>query len=136
MKDHEGALVKALIEHLRDDGALQALLGDPVRVWDQPPEAAAFPHLLIGKGESRGLKADGGGVEHRLTLTCASRFAGMEEARAVAAAVRARVADAPLEADGVKAVSLGVTFTDVFRSADLKRAWAVMRLRAVTEEVE
>ncbi|MNT79122.1 hypothetical protein D3C72_2184270 [compost metagenome] len=53
----------------------------------------------------------------------------------MAAAVRARVADAPLEADGVRAVSLGVTFTDVFRSGDLKRAWAVMRLRAVTEEV-
>ena len=135
MKDHEGALVKALIAHLRGDGALKALLGDPVRVWDQPPEEPAFPHLLIGKSESRGLKADGGGVEHRLTLTCASRFAGMEEARAVAAAARARVADAPLEADGVKAVSLGVTFTDVFRSADLKRAWAVMRLRAVTEEI-
>lgn len=135
MKDHEGALVKALIAHLKGDGALKALLGDPVRVWDQPPEEPAFPHLLIGKSESRGLKADGGGVEHRLTLTCASRFAGMEEARAVAAAARARVADAPLEADGVRAVSLGVTFTDVFRSADLKRAWAVMRLRAVTEEV-
>ena len=135
MKDHEGALVKALIEHLRDDGALQALLGDPVRVWDQPPPEPEFPHLLIGKGESRGLNADGGGVEHRLMLTCASRFAGTEEARAVAAAARARVADAPVEADGVRAVSLGVTFTDVFRSADLKRAWAVMRVRAVTEEV-
>ncbi|WP_296176515.1 DUF3168 domain-containing protein [uncultured Brevundimonas sp.] len=137
MRDHEGALVKALLAWLKGDGALQALLGDPVRVWDQPPEEPAFPHLLIGKGESRGLNADGGGVEHRLTLTCASRFAGMEEARAAAAAaaVRARVADAPLEADGVRAVSLGVTFTDVFRSADLKRAWAVMRLRAVTEEV-
>lgn len=136
MRDHEGALVKALIERLRGDGALQALLGDPVRVWDQPPEEPAFPHLLIGKAESRGLNADGGGVEHRLTLTCASRFAGMEEARAAAAAVRARVADAPLEADGVRAVSLGVTFTDVFRSVDLKRGWAVVRLRAVTEEVE
>ena len=135
MRDHEGALVKALIAWLKGDGGLQALLGDPVRVWDQPPEEPAFPHLLIGKGESRGLNADGGGVEHRLTLTCVSRFNGMEEVRAVAAAVRARVADAPLETDGVRAVSLGVTFTDVFRSADLKRAWAVMRLRAVTEEV-
>lgn len=135
MRDHEGALVKALIAHLKGDAALQALLGDPARVWDQPPEGAAFPHLLIGKGESRAVNADGGGVEHRLTLTCASRFNGMEEARAVAAAVRARVADAAVEADGVRAVSLGVTFTDVFRSADLKRAWAVMRLRAVTEEI-
>lgn len=135
MKDHEGALVKALIAHLGGDGALQALLGDPVRVWDEAPSGAGFPYLLIGRCESRPLNADGGGVEQRLTLTCASRFRGLEEARAVAAAVRARLADAPLEADGVKAVSLGVTFTDLFRSADLKQAWAVMRLRAVTEEI-
>ena len=135
MRDHEGALIKALIEWLRGDGALQALLGDPVRVWDEAPSGAGFPHLVIGRCESRPLNADGGGVEQRLTLTCASRFRGLEEARAVAAAVRARVADAPLEADGVKAVSVAVTFTDLFRSADLKRAWAVMRLRAVTEEI-
>jgi len=134
MKDHEGALAGALIAHLKDDGALRALLGDPVRIWDQPPEEAAFPHLLVGRNESRPVAADGGGVEHRLTLTCASRFAGMEEARAVAAAVRARLADARIAADGVRTVSLGVVFADVFRSPDLKRAWAVMRVRAVTEE--
>lgn len=135
MKDHEGALVKALIAHLQGDGAVKALLGDPARIWDEPPQGAGFPHLVIGRAESRAVNAEGCGVEHRLTLTCASRFRGLEEARAVAAAVRARVADAPLEVDGVKAVSLGVTFTDLFRSPDLKRAWAVMRLRAVTEEV-
>lgn len=135
MRDHEGALVKALIAWLQGDGALKALLGDPARIWDEPPQGAGFPHLLIGRSESRPLNADGGGVEHRLTLTCASRFRGLEEARAVAAAARARLADAPLEADGVKAVSVGVTFTDVFRSPDLQRAWAVMRLRAVTEAV-
>jgi hypothetical protein len=84
---------------------------------------------LNGDVTARGVFADS------LTLTCASRFRGLEEARAVAAAVRARLADAPLEADGVKAVSVAVTFTDLFRSADLKRAWAVMRLRAVTEEI-
>ena len=32
MKDHEGALVKALIAHLKGDGALKALLGDPALV--------------------------------------------------------------------------------------------------------
>ena len=100
MKDHEGALVKALVAHLGGDGALQALLGDPVRVWDEAPQGAGFPHLVIGRCESRPLNADGGGVEQRLTLTCASQFRGLEEARAVAAAVRARLADAPLEADG------------------------------------
>ncbi|RZJ16409.1 MAG: DUF3168 domain-containing protein [Brevundimonas sp.] len=135
MTDHEGALARALIAHLKGDGALQALLGNPVRIWDQPPEEATFPHLLVGRNESRPLAADGGGVEHRLTLTCASQFAGMEEARAVAAAVRARLADARITADGVRTVSLGVVFADAFRSPDMKRAWAVMRVRAVTEEI-
>lgn len=134
MTDHEGALAKALIAHLKGDAAVTALLGEPARIWDQPPQDAAFPHLLIGRSQSRPVAADGGGVEHRLTLSCASRFPGMEEARAVGAAVRARLQDARIAADGVRAISLGVTFADVFRSADLKRAWAVLRVRAVTEE--
>ena len=65
-----------------------------------------------------------------------SRFRGTEEAKAVLAAVRLRLADAPVEADGVRAVSLGVVFADVFPAADGARTYAVLRVRAVTEEVE
>lgn len=135
MSGHESALIKALIAWLKADAALKALLGDPVRVWDEPPVEIAWPHLALGRAESRPVAADGGGVEHRLTLTCVSRFAGAEEARAICAAVRARLDDAALVADGVRTVSLRITFTDVFRSADLKRTFGLMRLRAVTEAV-
>jgi hypothetical protein len=38
--------------------------------------------------QSRPVAADGGGVEQKLTLTGVSRFAGSEEAKAVAAAGR------------------------------------------------
>ena len=135
MSDHEGALLKALIAWLRDDGAIKALLGEPARIWDQPPEGPMFPHLRIGRSESRPVGADGCGIEHSLTLSCVSRFDGTEEARAVCAAVRARLHEATLESDGVRTVSLRVTFVDVFRSADLRRSYAVIRLRAVTEEI-
>lgn len=135
MTDHEGALIAALIAHLQGDAALQALLGEPVRIWDAPPQDAVFPHLIVGRGESRPVAAAECGMEHRLTLSCASRFAGSEEARAVAAAVRARLDGAVLTGGGVRTVGLGVTFSDVFRSADRRRAWAVMRVRAVTEEI-
>lgn len=130
---HERALQKALIAHLRADEAMQALLGD--RVWDGAPEAAACPHLLIGRSESRPLRADGGGVEHLLTLTAVSRFRGTEEVKAVLAAVRLRLADAMLEADGVRAVQLEVRFADVWPAPDGKRSFAVLRVRAVTEAV-
>ena len=36
----------------------------------------------------------------------------------------------------VRAVSLGVVFADVFPAADGARTYAVLRVRAVTEEVE
>ena len=136
MSGHELALQKALIAHLSEDVAVQALLGDPVRIWDAAPREGELPHLLIGRCESRPVGADGGGVEHRLTLTVVSRFRGTEEAKAVLAAVRLRLTDARVEADGVRAVSLGVVFADVFPAADGARTYAVLRVRAVTEEME
>jgi hypothetical protein len=135
MTDHESALQKALIAHLRGDPALKALLGDPARVWDAPPRDAASPHLLVGRSESRPVAADGCGVEHQLSLRCASRFGGTEEAKAICAALRAAVHEAALEADGVRTVSIRATYADVFRSSDQRRVWGVVRIRAVTEEI-
>ena len=133
MIDHESALQKAVLAALKDDAAVGALVGG--RVWDQAPEGAGVPHLLIGRCESRPVAADGGGVEQRLTLTGVSRFAGSEEAKAMAAAVRACLHEAMLEADGVRTVSLRVVLSEVFRAGDGRRTYAVVRLRAVTEEV-
>lgn len=135
MRDHERALQKALMAHLREDATLKALLGDPARIWDQAPRGAAYPHLTVGRSESRAVAAADCGIEHQLSLRCASLFGGFEEAKAVCAAVRAAVHEAPLEADGVRAVSVRATFVDVFRSSDNRRTWGVVRLRAITEEI-
>ena len=129
---HELALQKGLIAHLKAAPALDALLAG--RIWDAAPEAAELPHLVIGRSESRPLGADGGGVEHVLTLTCVSRFRGTEEAKAVLACVRARLAEAMPETDGIRVVSQGVRFADVYPAADGMRTFAVMRVRAVTEK--
>ncbi len=50
-------------------------------------------------------------------------------------AAQARVHEATLEADGVRTVSLRVVWSDVARSGDGRRTWAVVRLRAVTAGV-
>lgn len=133
MSAHEAGLIKAVIARLKADAGVGALLAG--RVWDEAPMDAALPHLRIGRGESRPVGADGCGVEQALTLTAVSGFGGAEEARAILSAVRACLNDAPLEADGVRAVSARVTFSDVFSSPDGARRYAVMRLRAVTEEM-
>ena len=82
MIDHESALQKALVAALQGDAALAALLDG--RVWDQAPQGAAFPHLLIGRCESRPLAADGGGVEQALIRE------PLPESRAVVAGIRVR----------------------------------------------
>jgi len=133
MSAHEAGLSKAVIARLKADAGVAALLAG--RVWDEAPAEAELPHLRIGRGESRPVGADGCGVEQALTLTAVSGFRGAEEARAILAAVRACLNDAPLEADGVRAVSARVTFSEVFSSPDGARRYAVMRLRAVTEEM-
>jgi hypothetical protein len=136
MSAHELALQKALIAHLKADSAVQAVLGEPARIRDAAAATdAGYPHLLIGRCESRPVGAEGGGVEQALTLTVVSRFRGTEEAKAVLAAVRVAINDAVLEADGIRTVSLRVSFADVFPSADGARTFAVLRVRAVTEEM-
>lgn len=136
MIDHEAALQKAMIAWLKADEGVQALLGHPARIWDEPPAERQWPHLIVGRAESRPVAAGDCGVEHRISLTCISRFGGTEEARAVIAAIRASLHEATLEADGVRTINLRATFSDVFRAPDLKRTYAVIRLRAVTEETE
>jgi hypothetical protein len=134
MSAHETGLTKAVIARLKSDAGVDALLAG--RVWDEAPVGAALPHVRIGRGESRPVGADGCGVEQSLTLTAVSGFRGAEEARAILAAVRACLNDAALEADGVRTVSARVTFSEVFSSPDVARRYAVMRLRAVTEETD
>lgn len=133
---HELALQKALVARLGDDAALRALLGEPPRIWDAPPDRPAFPHLLIGRSESRPVGAEGCGVEHALTLTVVSRFRGADEAKAVLAALKVALTDAALATDGVRTVSLRLVFADVYPAPDGLRTFAVLRVRAVTEEEE
>lgn len=130
---HELALQKALVARLRADSAAEVLLGG--RVWDAVPPEPGYPHLIVGRCESRPVAADGGGVEHLLTLTIVSRFQGGEEAKAALAAVRTCLTDTTLEADGVRTITLGVRFSDVWRSPTGPLTYAVLRVRAVTEEI-
>lgn len=128
------ALHQALLDLLRADPGLTALLGEPARIWDEPPEPKVFPFVTLGRAETRpwgGL--DGEGLEHALTLTCVSRFDGAEEAKAVVAALRTALHDAAPALDGHRLVSLRVTYADVFRSPDWRPLYGVVRVRAVTE---
>jgi len=132
--DPDRALQKAVLAALRGAAALSALLGDPPRVFDEPPAQPGYPYLTLSRAETRPWGGVlGEGVEHALTLTCVSRFGGVEEAKAVMAAVRAVLHGAALTLDDHRLVNLRATFGDTFRASDWRSTFGVLRLRAVTE---
>lgn len=127
MMGQQGDVIAALIAAVAADEAAVAVLGDPVRVWDQVPMGAVFPYVQMGACECRALRGDTGAVEHLVVLNCVSRFAGAEEVRAVAGLVEAALEGVQIEG----LVSCEVRAVEVRRTADQARAFAVMRVRVV-----
>ena len=133
MSGAESELVAAVTARVKAAPALATFLGDPARVYDAVPAQPTYPYVTVARSESRPVNADGGGTEHRLTLTSVSQYGGVEEARALTAALREVLEDAALALDGHRLVTLRVAYADVFRGSDLKSVLGLLRLRAVTE---
>lgn len=130
----ERALAAAIRAAAMARADVQAVLGDPARIYDDPPPDPVFPYVTLGRVESRTAEAsETQALEHAITLHVWSRYGGRAEALDVIAALRAALHDADLEVEGRKLVFLFVAFTDVFRSGDGRTTHGVVRLRALTE---
>ena len=132
----DAAIAAALVEALKAAPAVSVLVA--ARVHADAPRRPVYPCVSLGRQESRPFGPDADGLEHLLTVTCASKFGGPEEARAVTAAVRAALHNALLPSGalgvaGRRLVTLRVTYADVFRAADRELSLGVLRVRAVTE---
>jgi hypothetical protein len=130
------SLQKALIAHLKSLTSLRVWLGNPTRVYDEVPPNTGFPYIALSRSQSQpfsalSLEAD----EQVITLMCVSRFSGTEEAKAILAELRVNLDQVNLTLEGHRLVNPRVSFTDVFRSADQKTIYGLLRWRAVTEPV-
>lgn len=122
-------LIDALVATLKAAPAVTVLAGQ--RVHAAAPRMPTYPCVVVTRAEARPVQDET--VEHLLTLTCASRFGGPEEARALVAAVRAALHDAKPALTGRRLVTLRVPYADVFAGADRETTLGVVRIRAVTE---
>jgi hypothetical protein len=114
--------------------AVRALIGDPPRLYDDPPLDVVFPYVTVGRVESRTADASASaGTEHALTLHVWSRHGGRAEALDVIAALRTALHDSAATVPGYRLVFLFAVFADVFRSGDGRTTHAVLRLKAMTE---
>lgn len=130
----EQALGAAIRAAALADAGVKAVLGDPARIYDDPPPDVIFPYVTLGRVQSQPSEASATeAIEHAITLHCWSRYGGRAEGLEVIGALRAVLHNAGLSVEGCRLVFLFVQFTDVFRSGDGRTTHGVLRLRALTE---
>ena len=130
----ETALQKALIETLSAAESVRALLGDPARIFDEPPSGAIFPYATIGRLETQSNGASAhDGLAHAVILHVWSRYGGRGEAQSILAAFRAVLDDAALSLEGRRVTLCLVTLIDAFRAGDGRTTQGVLRLKIHSE---
>ncbi len=126
------ALQTAIYASLRDDAAVRLVLGDPARIYDDPPNRPVFPYAAFGDARVSQLPGAEGFYEHDVRLRVSSRYRGRREARLAVAAIRDALHDADLALVGARLVSLRFVFADILRRPDGETFEGVVRFRAVT----
>lgn len=130
----DAALAAAIRDAAMADAGVKAALGEPARIYDDPPPDVIFPYVTLGRVESRPSDAsDVDAIEHAITLHCWSRYGGRAEALQVIGALRDVLHNAALAIEGRRLVFLFAQFSDVFRSGDGRTTHGVLRLKALTE---
>jgi Protein of unknown function (DUF3168) len=132
MSDTFFALRAAVFTHLTSDTALQALCGNPLRLYDLSPEDAAFPYIAFSGVEARDASTKTIAAQSvLLTLTIASRERGFKEAERIGAALRHRLHDASLTLSTGYLARCQFEFMGLGREADGLATLGQLRLRCV-----
>lgn len=128
------ALRVAIFNAVRGDTGVQALIGDPARLFDDVPPGAAFPYVTFGEAsETDWSTATETGTEHALTLEVWSKYEGHKEAISILDALESALHHAALTLTGHALINLQVLGKDMTRDPDRPLARGALHLRAVTE---
>ena len=133
MSDAIWALQRAVYQRLAADAPLQNFLGDPPRIYDDAPEGAALPYLLIGPTKVDDFKGVDGGLVHELRLNVFSKYSGRREIKEIIGALYDALHEADFAIDGHRLVNIRFVFSDIFDQRDRKLFQGVARFRVVTQ---
>ena len=130
MSAPEADLIAALSAAMLADGAVKAVLGDPVRLFSERSRAAAYPHASWGRSETLARDADEVTlIEHRLGLEIWCRDG---DAHAITGQLRESLRGLdPVLPEPWTLVLLAPAYSDVFATRDRRVKRGLIRLRAV-----
>lgn len=132
--DSQWPLQTAVFSRLTADTAVQALLGNPARVFDHVPQASLFPYVVIGETSAQAFDTKTeAGLEQRLLVHTWSRYRGLKETKEIMAAVSGALDQAALNVGGHALVLLRFEFATTMVDPDGLTRHGAQRFRALTQ---
>lgn len=133
MAEASWALQQAVFSALSGDAGVQALVGNPARVFDHVPENTEFPYVTVGEATAvDGSTMAKDGQRHTITLHVWSRARGRKETKQVLAAIHDVLHKGALTIAGHVHAGTVFEFTDTFLDPDGLTYHGVARYRTVT----
>ncbi|MCE2890342.1 MAG: DUF3168 domain-containing protein [Hyphomonadaceae bacterium] len=130
------ACQQALDAVFRADPAVQAVLGNPVRLIEAQVKLAAFPFAVWRRWETKPVDASlVQNDEHIATLEVVCRQTGAEIARQAVAALATCAAMAKPNPQGARIVLILPLYSDVMRSADARSWLGIVRLKIIADRI-
>lgn len=135
MTDLHSPLADALVSKLAADTGVQALLGNPARVYGHRPAMAGFPYVVIAQGEARDMGTKSlAAVSHSVGVEVFSRQRSGKECRQVLAAVKAALHDASVTLTAGSLARCQEEFATVRFDEGAQAAHALARYRCVVSD--
>ncbi len=127
-------LQTAIVARLKADTALQALIGNPIRLHQDVPDVPTFPYVTIGDGQNVPDQVQFmDSSEVFVDLHVWSRAAGFAEAKRIAATIEASLNDADLSLTSNRCVEIERAGNRSLRDPDGVTKHVVVTLQAWTE---
>lgn len=131
-----GPLILAVMRALKSDLNLQAVFGQPARIYDEYVPSAAYPYTVLERCESQA--ADGAahyGFEHTLHLAVFARHSGIAACKDLLGVLRDAFERLSLNLNDQRIVLVLPSYSDVLRTKNPTILRGVLRVRLRTEEV-
>lgn len=129
----EAAFQSGLLDHLRADAGVVAILGE--RVFDQPRSGVRYPFFYLGRVESEGADASETRlIELRQTLLIRGRRDDSDSIKQALGAIRAALDAAPLTLEPpYTAIHARIVYADLFSTSDSRVMQGLVRVRALLQ---
>jgi hypothetical protein len=128
------AAQEAVYAALSASGVLQGMIGNPVRLYDMVPPAAAFPYVTLGDISARDYDTrDRDGFEQIVILHVWSRARGRKELKTIMQAVYDTLHHASLTLTGADFVSCRFQSAVTQQERDGLTLHGVMRFRIIVQ---